>query len=99
MQSSTRIEIADGAPFSCVSFIITISKSLTLARRHPFVGKLDDMPSKIEMFDIVYIFYSNLQLRKKYTEFYITLPKKTHCLLPTLSFDSVEDLTLYVAST
>jgi len=41
------------------------------------------MPSKIEMFDIVYIFYSNLQLRKKYTEFYITLPKKkliAYCL-------------------
>ena len=86
MQSSTRIEIADAAPFSCLSFIITISKSLTLARRHPFVGKLDDMPSKIEMFDIVYIFYSNLQLRKKYTEFYITLPKKNSLLIAYLIF-------------
>ena len=86
MQSSTRIEIADGAPFSCVSFIITISKSLTLARRHPFVGKLDDMPSKIEMFDIVYIFYSNLQLPKKYAELYITLPKKNSLLIAYLIF-------------
>jgi len=50
------------------------------------VGKLDDMPSKIEMFDIVYIFYSNLQLRKKYTEFYITLPKKNSLLIAYLIF-------------